>query len=231
MTLDNSKLGGLFDEIGSLLGRASLENRGIVESLKGLKDAGGISGALAEALEAFDRIAPLCENMYISSIASWASLSNFISSEAKKIEKEMLDGVGPEIYRADYLAFRETIQRITEGLSGAPTAMQEKALYYAYQSFQAHLSEKRRDPFRLNNFAQVGAGKTYTTPIFLKLFSCLIHQKWAGRRRPHQTAHILFHRSQPLPKRHQLHGRDRCFQRNAASDPIKEAAHYSSQGR
>lgn len=96
MTLDNSKLGGLFDEIGSLLSWASLKNRGIVASLKSLKDAGGISGALAEALEAFDRIAPLCENMYISSIASWASLSNFISSEAKKLEREMLDGVGPE---------------------------------------------------------------------------------------------------------------------------------------
>lgn len=182
ITLDNSKLGRLFSEIGSLLGEA--QNGGIVAFLKKEQSSGRAGGALAEALESFDHIAPLCGNMYLSSIASWASLSNFISSEAKKLEREMLDGVGPEIYRPDYLAFRETIKRITEGLSGAPTSMQEKALYYAYLSFQENLSEKRRDPFRLNNFAQVGAGKTYTTPIFLKMFSHLIHQKWAKRRRP-----------------------------------------------
>lgn len=179
VTLDNSKLGRLFSEIGSLLGEA--QNGGIVAFLKKEQSSGRTGGALAEALESFGQIAPLCGNMYLSSIASWASLSNFISSEAKKLEREMLDGVGPEIYRPDYLAFRETIKRTTEGLSGAPTSMQEKALYYAYLSFQAHLSEKRKDPFRLNNFAQVGAGKTYTTPIFLKVFSHLINQKWAKR--------------------------------------------------
>ncbi|TAK06507.1 MAG: hypothetical protein EPO39_08640, partial [Candidatus Manganitrophaceae bacterium] len=184
VTLDNSKLGQLFDEIGSLLAEGAVGNRGIIAFLNKEKSRDRISSALSETLEAFDRIAPLCGNMYLSSIASWASLSNFISSEAKELEKEMLDGAGPEIYRPEHLAFREIIGRITEGFSGAPTAMQEKALYYAYLSFQAHLSEKRHDPFRLNNFAQVGAGKTYTTPIFLKMFSHLIRQKWAKRRRP-----------------------------------------------
>ncbi|MFY9269016.1 MAG: hypothetical protein WAO55_04620, partial [Candidatus Manganitrophaceae bacterium] len=184
VTLDNSKLGGLFDEIGALLAEGAAGNGGIVAFLKSVPSSDRISSALSETLEAFDRIAPLCGNMYLSSIASWASLSNFISSEAKQLEREMLDGVGPEIYRPDFLAFRETIGRITEELSGAPTSMQEKALYYAYLSFQAHLSEKRRDPFRLNNFAQVGAGKTFTTPIFLKMFSDQICEKWAKRRCP-----------------------------------------------
>ncbi len=184
VVLDNSKLGRLFTEIGSLLGGGSLQNQGIVGFLKIAQSEARISGTLSAALAAFDRIAPLCANMYLSSIASWASLSNFISAEAKTLEREMLDKAGPENYRPEYLAFRETIKRITQGLSGAPTPMQEKALYYAYGSFQAHLSEKRDHPFRLNNFAQVGAGKTYTTPIFLKMFSHLIHQKWTKRRRP-----------------------------------------------
>ncbi|NKE70229.1 hypothetical protein [Candidatus Manganitrophus noduliformans] len=183
VTLDNSKLGRLFDEIGSHLGGDSLQDKGIVGFLKSLKVDGRTSDALSEVLSTFDQIAPLCVNMYLSSIASWASLSNFISAEVKKLEREMLDGVGPEIYRPDYLAFRETIKRTIEGLSGAPTSMQEKALYYAYLSFQAYLSEKRKDPFRLNNFAQVGAGKTYTTPIFLKMFSDQIREKWEKRQR------------------------------------------------
>ncbi len=182
---DNTKLGRILTEIGTILSANPVENGKIVDLLSALKDRKITGPDLGEALVQYQKLAALCDNMFVSSIASWAALSTFVSIQAKALEKEMLRESGQEIYRDRFVAFKRFIKEIADGFSGSPTAMQEKALFYAYLSMQSFLSRKRhpKDFYRLNNFAQVGAGKTYTTPIFLKMFAELIGKAESERGR------------------------------------------------
>ncbi len=173
---DNTRLGKILTEVGSILDRKQIENGRIVDQLSEEINQGLTGPELGEALVQYQKLVPLCDNMFVSSIASWASLSTFISIQAKTLEKEMLRESGLEPYRDRFVEFKQFIKEISNRVSGSPTAMQEKALFYAYMSLQSFLSGKRhpKDYYRLNNFSQVGAGKTYTTPIFLKMFAELI---------------------------------------------------------
>ncbi len=175
---DNTKLGRILTEIGLIIAECEIENGRIVDHLSVLKNRGSTGLELGEALAQYQELADLCDNMFVSSIASWASLSTFVSIQAKSLEKEMLSesGSGSEIHLECFVTFQSFIKEISFGFAGSPTAMQEKALFYAYLGLQSFLSKRRhpKDFFRLNNFAQVGAGKTYTTPIFLKMFTEII---------------------------------------------------------
>ncbi|MFQ5779538.1 MAG: hypothetical protein ACE5HN_01975, partial [Nitrospiria bacterium] len=182
---DNTQLGKILTEVGSILGRKQIENGRIVDQLSEVRNQGLTGPELGEALAQYQKLVPLCDNMFVSSIASWASLSTFISIQAKTVEKEMLCESGPAIYQDRFVEFKRFIKEISNRFSGSPTAMQEKALFYAYMSMQSFLSGKRhpKDFYRLNNFSQVGAGKTYTTPIFLKMFAEMIGKADSGRGR------------------------------------------------
>ncbi len=175
---DNTKLGNLLLEIGEIILQKKIEIGHIAEQMDAI-DYERHSHALREAIDQFQKVASLCDNMFVSSIASWAALSSFVSIRAKALERQLLATFSGGIHRDSYLNFEGFIKKLTEPFSGSPTNMQLKALYYSYLSMEAFLCAKRhpKDYFLLNNFSQVGAGKTYTTPIFIKLFSEMIRNK------------------------------------------------------
>lgn len=176
LTIDNNQLGELLSEVGRLLAEASILPGDLVEAFELARKTGNASKELTRSLQQYERMASLCENIYVCSIASWPSLSNYISMKVKAIERSLVLPGNSSFYRPEFVRFEELLASRIADLNGAPTAMQTKALFYAYLSFDAFLCEGRRpkDTYRLNNFSQVGAGKTYTTPIFLRLFSHLI---------------------------------------------------------
>ncbi len=175
---DNTKLGNLLLGIGEIALQRQLEIGHITEQLDP-EDDERIGPELKDALIRFRKVALLCDNMFVSSIASWAALSSFVSIRAKNIEKHLLETFPSDIYQVSYIQFESFINELTEPFSGSPTKMQVKALYYAFLTMETFLSGKRhpKDYFRLNNFSQVGAGKTYTTPIFIKMFSVMIQNR------------------------------------------------------
>ena len=184
--LDNNRLGALFSEIGKLATETAARPGNLFSSLSLAKAGGRVSRELAECVQQYERIASLCENLYVCSIASWPSLSNYISMKVKALELDLVAPGDLSNFRPDFIEFQERLKSLISGLRGAPTAMQTKALYYAFLSLNAFLRGDRhpKDPFRLSNFSQVGAGKTYTTPIFLRLFENLIAEETARRGRP-----------------------------------------------
>jgi len=176
---DNTKLGNLLLEIGEIILQRKIEIGHMAEQMDAEDKENRIGPVLREAIIQFRKVAMLCDNMFVSSIASWAALSSFVSIRAKDMEKQLIATFSSDIYQASYLQFERFIKELTEPFSGSPTNMQVKALYYAYLTMKTFLSGKRhpKDFFRLNNFSQMGAGKTYTTPIFIKMFSVMIGNK------------------------------------------------------
>ncbi|MDC4207093.1 MAG: hypothetical protein MPW17_22235 (plasmid) [Candidatus Manganitrophus sp.] len=177
LTPDNNRLGALLSEIGEITSANAVPPGRVVAALASREDK--ISALLAESLTQYGRMKILCDNIYLCSIASWATLSNYVSMVVKAIEREKPAAADSSIYRPEFRAFQSLLASLTSGLTGAPTLMQTKALFYAYLALNEFISDERhpKDPFRLNNFSQVGAGKTYTTPIFLRLFASVLGKK------------------------------------------------------
>src|SRR5579884_180246 len=194
LTIDNNQLGELLSEVGKLAMEGSVPPGGIVEALGLVGKSGTGSKELTRSLRQYERMASLCENIYVCSIASWPSLSNYVSMTVKAIERKLVPPDDPSIFRLDFIQFQELMASLISGLNGAPTAMQMKALFYAYLSFGAFLRDgwRPKDTFRLNNFSQVGAGKTYTTPIFLRLFSHLIGGQAVRKGKPRPKRITLY---------------------------------------
>ncbi len=176
---DNTMLGNMFLEIGNQVTTNNIEVGHFTDHLCNETIIAHLGGKLRDTLNQFLQVMPLCDNMFVSSIASWASLTTFISIRAKALEKSLLKSQDADPFRDDYRLFEIFINRLSEPFSGSPTSMQKKALFYTYESMKVFLSEKRhpKDYFKLNNFSQVGAGKTYTTPIFIKMFAELIRER------------------------------------------------------
>lgn len=176
---DNTVLGNMFLEIGNQITMHKIEAGNITDHLCNENTQSQLGAKLRDTINQFLQVMPLCDNMFVSSIASWASLTTFISIRAKTLEKNLLKRDEINAFQTDSRLFEVFINRLSEPFSGSPTSMQKKALFYTYQSMKAFLSKKHhpKDYFKLNNFSQVGAGKTYTTPIFIKMFAELIQEK------------------------------------------------------
>ena len=179
LTIDNNQLGELLSEVGRLAEEEAIPPGDLVEAFEVARNNGRASKELTRSLQQYERMASLCENIYVCSIASWPSLSNYVSMKVKTIERKLVPPGNSSFFRPEYVKFNELLTSLLAGLNGTPTSMQTKALFYAYLSFEAFLQDRRcpKDLYRLNNFSQVGAGKTYTTPIFLRLFSYLIGRR------------------------------------------------------